>query len=211
MAGLNAADILDVTIHGTLFGQQIITKFYYEVLNPSTAADTVTACTTFAGGWKAGAVSPFLAFLNCCPPEYNADVVSVQRIAPVRNRAGINNVNLPGTDGNSTNSTNQASVVTKATILSGRAQIGSWHIPGLAPANMLSGNVTNAFLALMSTFGSKCLNVFYDLTDGTTSARPCMYHRRKPPLAPVPTLGLYVTIPQRTVRTMRRRTIGIGK
>lgn len=211
MAGINAGDILDVTIHGTLFGQQIKTKFYYECLVTSTQNDPVTACTTFAGSWKAGAVSPFLSFLAVCPPEYNADVVSCQLIKPVRYRAGINAVSLPGTNASATTSTNQSAVITRAAIFSGRPYVGSIHIPGLAGANMLDGNLTAAFKILCGTVASKMLNIFTDLTDGTTEARPVLYHYRKPPAPALPASALFTAFAQPTARVMRRRTIGVGK
>jgi len=212
MPGIDVGDIIHIRVHGTLLGQQIITGWHYQCVTASTQADTVTACTTLAGSWKAGAVSPFLSFLACCPENYNADVVYAQKISPVRYRAGFNNVNLPGTDPNPTNSTNQASFVEKSTVLAARGETGGWHIPGLTEPNLENGLVSNAFLTKMSTFGSKCLNTFLDIADGTLELYPVMWHRWKGVPFPVrPPLQLSVTIPQRTARVMRRRTIGVGK
>lgn len=211
MAGINAGDVLDVTIHGTLFGQQIKTKFYYECLVTSTQNDPVTACTTFAGSWKAGAVSPFLSFLAVCPQEYNADQVTCQLIAPVRFRAGVNNVNLPGINVETCTTSNQSAVITRAAIWSGRPFVGSIHIPGLAGTNMLDGQLTAAFKVLCGTVASKMLNIFTDLADGTTEARPVLYHYRKPPLLQLPPSALFTAFTQPTARVMRRRTIGVGK
>lgn len=210
MAGLNEGDVINVRIQGTLFDQQIITTFYYLITTPSVTLDVVTACDSWAGKWKAGTVSPFLAFLNCCSPEYNADWVYVQKISPTRYVPGGNNVNLPGTNANNTDSPNQAAVITRAGMLSGRAFVGSIHIPGLSAGNFTNGKVTGPYLTLMSTVGSRMLNDFTDTTEGTVG-RPVLYHYRKVPLAPVPPTALYRTIPQQTIRVMRRRTIGVGK
>lgn len=211
MAGLNAADIVQIKVNGTLFGQQIITSFHYQVVIPSTQSDTVTACTILAGSWSAGAVSPFLAFMACCSPQYECDTITAQRIAPIRYRAGRTVMGLPGTNANDTTTTNQAAVVTKATTLSGRAEVGSWHIPGLAQANIVDGSLSVAFKVLASTFASKTLNTFTDLVDGTLVIKPVLYHYRKPPLLPVAPLQLFTAFVQPTARVMRRRTVGVGK
>jgi hypothetical protein len=211
MAGINFGDVLEVIIHGSLFSQQIKTRFHYQCLDASTEADPVNACTTFAGSWKAGAVSPFLSFLAVCPPEYNADLLTVQLISPTRYRPGQNAVNLPGTNATSTTTTNQAAVITRAGIFAGRPHVGSIHIPGLAGANMLDGNLTAAFRILTGTLASKMLNNFTDLADGTTLVRPVIYHYRKPPLPALNPTPLYTAFTQLTARTMRRRTVGVGK
>ena len=210
MPGLNINDLITCNIHGTLFGQQMITTFAYRITAASQAANTVDACTSWAGSWKAGAVSPFLSFLAACSPEYSADTVRVQRIYPTRNIYGQNVVGLIGTNANATDSTNQAASITRGAELSGRRYVGKIQIPGLAAGNMLAGNVTNAFLSLMSTIGSKMLNTFYDLTDGTTAGVPVLLHRI-PGTQIYDNVQLYRTIPQRTARVMRRRTIGVGK
>lgn len=213
MAGLNSADVVQIRVHGTLLGQQIITSWHYQVTNASTQADTVTACTTLAGSWSAGAVSPFLSFLAICPQNYTSDIIYVQKVDPLpRYRAGFTNMNLPGTDPNVTNSVNQSAFVEKATVFAKRGETGGWHIPGLTEPNLENGLVSVAFLGKMSTFGAKCLNVFSDLADGTLTLKPVMFHRWKGvPFAVVPPNQLFTTVPQRTARVMRRRTIGVGK
>lgn len=210
MPALVAGDLLKVWIKGTLFDQLIITTFAYKVTIDSTENNVITACSNFAADWKAGAVSPFLAFLACCSPEYNADYVYCQKISPTRYVPGFNNVNLPGTNANATNSTNQAAVVTRGTQLAGRAQIGSVHIPGLADANMLNGKCTAAFRTLMGTFGSKMLNDFASITDATLVTEPVLLHYNRTTKVYTGT-RLFRTLSQETARVMRRRTIGVGK
>lgn len=212
MAGLNAADVVQIKVLGTLLGQKIITSWHYQVTVASTQADTVTACTTLAASWSAGVVSPFLSFLAVCPQNYMCDQITVQKIDPTRYRAGFTNMGLPGTDPNDTNSVNQAAFVEKATVFAKRGETGGWHIPGLTEPNLTNGLISNAFMTKLSTFGSRCLNVFTDITDGTLELKPVMYHRWKGVPFPVkPPTQLFITIPQRTARVMRRRTVGVGK
>lgn len=211
MPGLVTGDILDVIIVGDLLGQQIISKFNYVIIGDSTATDVITACTTFAGSWKAGAVSPFLSFLACCPPEYTAEQVRVQKIAPVRYVPGVNNVGLPGTNDQHATTANLASTITRSGQLSGRPYISTLHVPGLSGTNVANGELVAGFKVLLGTCASKILNDFIDLSDGTTYARPCIYHRRKPPLAPLVQTNLFRAVSGLTARTMRRRTVGIGK
>lgn len=215
MAGLNVDDVIEVKILGKVFNQQIVTTFAYRITNASVNANTIDACASFAGQWKAGAVSPFLAFLACCSPEYNADQVTCQKIAPTRWRPGVNDVNLPGTNANPTTSPNQSAVITRGGAMSGRKNIGNIHIPAVSQANLLDGEVTAGYLALMQTCATRMLNVFYDTVDGGTQAFPVMINRVWNPVTEKYVYGgttdLYFTRPQTTARVMRRRTNGVGK
>jgi len=210
MAGLNVSDSIQVRVLGTLLGQKTVNTFYYQIVIPSITADPITACQSWADTWGSGAVSPFLSFLECCPQNYTADTIEVQKIYPERFRPTRNNIGLPGTRPNDAQTANVSAVITRAGIQAGRAFVGSLHIPGVAEADQNGGLIGNTLFTKMGTLGSKMLNAFTD-TFQATVGNPVLYHWRRPPLAYVNPSLLYTTIPQRTIRVMRRRTVGVGK
>lgn len=215
MPNLVDGDLVEIRIMGTLLGQQIVSTFHYRTIVDSYKTDTVTVCNDIAFDWTRGAVSPFLSFLACCPQNYNADSVQVQKIWPDRYIYGSYLINLPGTDANDTNSTNQSATITRGGDRASKKALGFLSIPGLTEPNLAAGKVTNGFLTLMSTVGSKMLNTFQSTTDGTWTGRPVLVNRQKDPIANRWTIigyqNLTRTIPQRNARVMRRRTIGVGK
>lgn len=210
MAGMNVNDIVEVSVLGTLFNQNIVSKFHYEVISTSTTLDPITASNTWAAGWLASVNSPMGAFINCCPPQYNANQIRVQIIKPTRWRAGQNNINVPGANAVATTSSNQSAVVTKTTAFSGRPFVGSLHIPGLAGGNILNGELTAAYKTIVGVLCTQIGKVFSDLIDGTTQGRPVIYHPRKAPAPVLPPSAIGLCIAQPTARTMRRRTVGVG-
>lgn len=206
MAGLNVGDTIRCDVVGSLFGQQIISTFAYRIIIESTDADPIAASTSWANQWQAGAVSPYTAFLNCCPPQYTANQIRVQKIRPVRFSPGVAAVADVGQDLNNTENTNSSAVITRAASLSGRRFVGSLHLPGLAAGNMDNGSVALGFLIKMGTLASRMLNDFTDLV-GATKGVPVLVHKTGLPADS----ALTRAITQQTVRVMRRRTVGVGK
>lgn len=215
MAGLNSNDLVTVDVLGTIFGQKVITTFPYVVSQPSLATDTITACAAIGNTWGSGAISPFLSFLACCPQNYNADYIRVQRVYPVRNRAYERFIDLPGIDPNDATTANTAASVERAAALSGRKYVGRISVPALAPFNQVDGKVLAAFFVKMGTLASKMLNVFPTTAeDGLLQITPCIIHRVKTGTPPhwviTGASTLYTAIPKDTVRTQRTRNIGVG-
>jgi hypothetical protein len=212
---LNANDLVTVDVLGTIFNQRIITTFPYVVSQASLTNDTITACKAIADYWQSGAVSPFLSFLACCPQNYTADWIRVQRVYPTRNRSYSSPVNLPGTDANDATTANSAASIERAAALAGRKYVGRISIPALAPFNQVDGMVLAAFKVKMGTVASKMLNVYAPTTgDGMLQITPCLIHRVKTGTPPhwviTGASQLYTAIPQDTVRTQRSRNIGKG-
>jgi hypothetical protein len=215
MAGMNVGDLVEINVLSTLFAQKFVTTFPYRVSVASGVLDPITAEGLVAGDWKVGAVSPFLAYKACLPPELTVDYISVQIVQPVRWRAWFETMAAPGTDTVSTTSTNQAATITRTAKLSGRKYVGSIHIPGVAGGNIVDGILAGAFIAKMSTVASRMLNVFPVPTDGFLELQPVIVHRVWNPVTEKyeydGNSDTYTAVAQDTARVMRRRTIGVGK
>lgn len=216
--GVVSGDVLRIDVLGILFGQSIVTTFAYQATTNGDGPNVVTDCREIAADFRAGTVNPFLAFLACCSPQYVADRIRVQDVFPVRYRAGFSTANLPGTNANATTSTNQAATITRGGKLAQRDNIGSIHIPGLANANMVGGLIESTFLGLMGTLATRMLNPWTSAASGVSMTpvliqpfRPAVTTPPTKPARPFEAVDLVFAIPQETARTMRRRTVGVGK
>lgn len=216
MADINPFDIVDIRVMGTLFEQEVITSFPYVcITGSSSTGGTIAACSQLAGDWKAGTVSPFLGFLDCCPPDYEAVQVQAQVVYPTRYRYGYNNVGLPGTNAaGATQSTNQAAFIERSAEKSGRKYVGGIHVPGVAAANMLGGMLTNAFIAKLQIVADRMTNLFTSTSIGAQFSPIILHRPNKKAIPPVTAYSYDIskfTYVQHTARVMRRRTIGVGK
>ena len=215
MAGLNVGDIILTTVNMLMNGQKLANTFPYRVTQDSANVDPVAACISWSGDWTIGAVSPFTAIVACLPPEVSITTVTTQKIQPVRFAAGVSNYNQPGTNEFNSSTSNTGATITRKCQQAGRKFVGFVQLPGLAQENVDNGLVTNAYLALMSTVASRMLNVFSSGSDGLLRGEPGIIHRKWNPTTEKWEYDgftkIWQTIPQRSARVMRRRTVGVGK
>jgi len=201
--------VIKLAINGRINGQQTVTTFYYRVSGGSTLGTVVEDLDAAIDMFVTAAAAPYGAFLAAVPVDWTNEFVSGQEVLPALSVARKLPLVDVGTRGAST-TPNLSAVVTKGTDLGGRSQIGSWHLPGVANGDQVGGIVDNALLGAMSAFGSRSLNVLTDVASGMI-LEPVLFHRNaENPLASTFT-KLTRTIPQDTIRVMRRRTVGVGK
>lgn len=215
MAGLNTGDIILTTVNMLMNGQKLACTFPYRVTQDSANVDPVAACIDWSGDWTIGAVSPFTALVACLPPEVQVTTVTTQKIQPVRYAAGVYNYNQPGTNEFNSSTSNTGATITRKCQQAGRRFVGFIQIPGLAQENVDNGLITNGYIALMSTVASRMLNVFSSTSDGLLRGEPGLIHRVWNPVTEKWEYDGFTktwqTIPQRSARVMRRRTVGVGK
>lgn len=202
---INAGEIIEVVYEGTLLGQKILNTLHYKVTVPSGTPSVLTALGFFGATFTGGSVSPTLAFLNCLPQNYTLDRIRFQKITAPRSIASYKNIGLPGTRPVNVESSNQAIVISKRAEVAGRHNIGSLHLAGVAQQDMDMGKVGFSLLAQMSILASKMANLV-PATGDPLEAVPVILNRLNPALSEL----LYQPYPQTTVRTMRRRTVGLG-
>lgn len=205
MAGLNINDVIEITYQGTILGQRVLNVLHYFVDAPSTDPSYLSALSHLLGNFKAGAVSPTIAFLNAVAQNYNLDTLKGQVVYPTRKAYVLNNVDLPGLIGSNCTAQNLSGVITKRTSVGTRKGVGALHMPALPPTGYADGLITNAQRTLYGAVQACLLNPFTDSLE-TTRIEPCLWSRSSPGTV----LGLTATQLQPEVRTMRRRTIGRG-
>lgn len=205
MAGLNINDVIEITYEGILITQTTLSVLHYFVDTPSTDANYLSAMTHLLGNFKAGAVSPTIAYLAACAQNYEMITLKGQVVYPTRKAYVRINVGLPGLIGTDCTAPNLAGTITKRTSVGTRKGVGSLHMPAIPPSGYSGGLITGGQRTLYAAVQACLLNPFTD-TGETTVIEPCLWSRSSPGTV----LGLTATALQPQVRTMRRRTVGVG-
>lgn len=205
MAGLNINDVIEITYEGILIDQRVLSVLHYFVDTPSTDGNYLSAMSHLLGNFQAGAVSPTIAYLNATAQNYELISLKGQVVYPTRKAYVRSNVGLPGLIAADCTAPNLAGVITKRTSVGTRKGVGALHMPGIPPSGYSGGLITGGQRTLYAAVQACLLNPFTDLLE-TTVIEPCLWSRNSPGTV----LGLTQTTLQPEVRTMRRRTIGVG-
>ena len=198
-------DIVEITVFGSCFGQNILNTFHYKNTGPSeqngsaALADLLTKIIA-PTGWKS-------QFLSAHVGSYFCDQFRAQVIYPTRRPFEFQGLSQVGTRAGSATTTNTAAVITfyqKNVAKKGR--IGSFHISPVATEDCGSGQLLQAYQTVLNTLGNAMLQTF---PMGTAAiAEPTLWSRA-PNTANNP-LKIEAMHVQTTVRTMHRRTVGLG-
>lgn len=132
---------------------------------------------------------------------------TVQRIAPARSPLLRVNIDTPGGSGAGCDAINVAAVITKRGEVPGRGKSGTFHLGGLARDTYLHGVMTEASLEFLATLADKLNDE--QVASGTTFVwEPVIFN---PGGESIGSAQLIVFCgASRTLRVMRRRTIGYG-
>jgi len=202
-------DLFAVTAVGECFNQRIMLTAHYAVIVVGTSTVEAVVTSDLIDSVRAGGGQDVLEsdYLACLPPEYNLVRWVAQKIAPVRYAYQFLNRGEVGTHANSTETANQAGVITLRTVLAGRQNISNKHI-GPLPQDVAvqdSGLLTVAYKALLNTLGVQMVT---QITGGGTATQWAPVVRHNSPLNSFTYLSQ--TANGDTVNTMRRRTVGRG-
>lgn len=203
--------IYAMTFVGRLANQQILSTFHYRIQNisggtPSTknVCDNLEAKLTVADGSGHSFAG---AFLGVCPPQYNWYETWIQCVDPIRVRREIyTETAFDGAWPDDGHWANSAAVLTRRGDLAGRKYVGSLHVP--LPSEVVA---VNGVLPAPYTTALLLLAVQMQYTRDQTGPityrmDPVLWNRGSNPNYTIITQ----TIVQQTVRTMRRRTVGVG-
>lgn len=204
-------DLLRINAVGSFANQRIILTHAYAVLTTDgsqTDQQGMDALiNNIRGGLGAGDQWES-AYLACLPAGYTLEYWQCQKVAPVRVHYTKFSRVVPGTHADTTNATNQAAVITLGTVLAGRSNVSNKHI-GPIPQSVnvqSSGLVAAAYQGILSTLAANMLLDITDVPSGITFS-PVIPHRL--PAGAYTLLSNYSV--GTTVRTMRRRTVGVGE
>ena len=206
---VSANDILLATFKGTCNAQRIMLTHTYRVSSITAPPfDERSVCEDVADRLSAaGADVIETALLNAMPNNYTLNSINVQKIWPVRFR----NFELPlaaaGNIANAALSSNVSTCLSMHSELSGRGQIANKHIGPLATAVgwYTGGELTVGYKAVLDALGAALLSDV--VSAGWYQMVPTIYHRGDVVPKWNDIVGL---IREDTVRTMRRRNVGLG-
>lgn len=215
MPGLFVGDVVQLNLPTMLFEQQCINTFHYVVNTAGTGSVSVVSdlddlLTRFdlAGGLQA-------TWITCVSLSNVIGNLELQQIKPIRSVKRFKVPTLAAGARPATSSTNLSAVITRGTDSGARGQVGSIHLPGLADTDQVTGEVLPALLAFMSALGSAMLDDVLVPVTGL-KLKPVLFHPDIKDNTGHVTRPWFVTpltrtIPQPTIRVMRRRTVGVGR
>lgn len=204
-------DIFELVARGICFNQEIqLTHHYRLIVVP---ADTeVSTITTFiineARGGAGGNDQLEGEYLDLLPADYLLTQWSGQMVYPNRYAKKFQTRDVAGTNAGATETANQSCVITLQSDYSGRDQVSNKHIGPLPQTAgvQVNGLISAGYKALMFALRVQ-LSMRFENIGGTIQLDPVIYHRTG-------VGGHFDNITdgyeQTTVRTMRRRTVGVG-
>lgn len=200
-------DIYQVTFRSTLFNQMILNTFLYR-LESTAGLTSVFSIYNDLDNYVEGAGSLKPTFLAVTPTNMTLNQIWIQRIYNGRVRKSVYGVGLPGSAGAAANTANQAASIERRGDLANKHNVGRLQV--VIPSGSTwqdSGEVTSAGLTALVDLADAMTSTLTG-GPGTTIFTPVLARKT----------GLtysfdYITVatPQLTVRTMRRRTVGVGK
>lgn len=206
MAGLNAGDIVAVTMIGTCAGQRVQQQMIYEVQVGSISTSTLTAQLNLANDIAAAPAYWPRTMWNNAVQNYTWDFLRVQKVyngrAAFSQTAGLG----AGQLAQDAPSVNVNASVEKRTDVGKRYGVGRMTTTPLPASQMQNGLLTAAALTAWGLLATAMMQNISATTDGTVMY-PVLWSI-KVPTRPLPLESCNV---QGTVRVQRRRTVGVGK
>lgn len=207
----NVGDIAEVTFEGVLFGQVTMTVLRYRLKTAGLSGGKEASDDLEAKLIDVGEV--WNLYIKCLSSDWHATGNTIQRIHDTRMRAYFYDLSDPGDINVSANTANTAAVITTFTELSTKrseekheGQTGALHLPAIPWDRYVDGLLTNAYI------GGPILDLTEKLpapivTAGGNTWQLIIYHPKGTTKVFDDVVGAFG---QRTMRTMRRRTVGRG-
>lgn len=145
-------------------------------------------------------------FLPNMSQDCKVQSVYAQVIYPVRYRAVRVVIARPGLQAFDAGTNNIALSVTKQGAVAGRGKTGRIQIPGLAQKWLIDGYWDGAVVAQLNDHCEFWLTNNWTPVGGGVTMKPCLWRPQN-----ASTNDIIAVQGQDTVRTMRRRTVGVGK
>jgi len=208
---LDSGQIILFTAEGRCNGQKIMFTHHYFVEQVTGVIEMQEGLEEFIDLRMSDAGADIFQtdYLNCLPDNYALERFTAQCVYPVRSRKFIREIADAGNIANDALTPNLAAVIELWTELAGRSQVSCKHIGPLAQSVgwYVDGVLHNDYKVLLGLLKDV-------LTDDVTIAArwsflPCIFHR-DPDAEPYFDYIIAGQV-QETVRTMRRRTVGLGE
>lgn len=199
-------DILEVTARATLFGQTVLFTSHYRFDNTSPAADGPFTVTTALNEWNA--VAGQLGFLESLQtPDITYNEIKAQIVYPTR-RPYISQAPaaVAGTRAGDCKQPNDALFINKQSAVAARGRHGGWHVGAPPAADIAGGFFTPAYINAANTAAIVLAGPLAALLVGDHLWTPVIWSPQQPTTPSV----ILAARAQETVRTMHRRTVGLG-
>jgi hypothetical protein len=206
MANVNLNDIYLLTIKSTWHGQTILSTFPYKVTAlPAGPINVTGSYGAVAVAFNAVGAPNLNNYRASVPPQLTMDELWVQSVQPTRFVKFISALGTAGTFPQASNTANLAGVIERRGEQANRHNVGSLHVPlaNLDPGAS-AGTISAAFLGAASALASSLQTPMSPAVGWTMT--PCLFSKTLTTAAPV----IFSTKVQQTIRTMRRRTVGLG-
>ena len=201
------SDLIEVSFRGHCEQQTILNIFHYRVVSSSSVssdvADNFTLAAYLAGQTAEGQV--LKEYLDLLPTNYTLDKVRVQKILTTRSQYAEATSGVLGFWPALSNNTNLAAVLTKQGSTGTRRAIGSIHIGPISETAQDRGRVNAAYKTDLESFGTVWRTPF-TVPANNINYRLVIYNPNVIPYYQ----DVSALVIQDTVRTMRRRTVGLG-
>jgi hypothetical protein len=204
-------DVCLVSFFGTLASQRIINTFHYKATGVPTVPLVEDWWANYAGMATALAVGGALqpTFLACMCDEYQLDFVRIQRLLPTRTLFRDTLRNLAGTYADDPCPPNTAVSIERKGQIADRHSIGRVQLAGPPVGEVTAGLISGGYLAICDTFGAN-LKANITTAANVTMTPVLLGYTPGPVIVPVVTpVVAYKTYS--AVRTMHRRTVGLGE
>lgn len=205
---ITLGDIIEIRLGYVISGQRLLNVLHYRVSAEGSIPITngalwMQATATFFHNDAACIVQKMLQRTT---NEVSFNLTQAQKILPVRYRAAAATSAQLGDIDPPTAAQNLSRVITKFTQNSGRGETGSFHMAGFPASDYENGQFTNAVILGDSQLADALQANFTPVADQATIS-PIILSRRD--------VGVYGNIigviQQKSVRVMRRRTVGVGQ
>jgi hypothetical protein len=195
--------IVQVTFSGKVLNQQMLSVLHYQYENPGGSEDGAALLDGLAEELNI-ADGLHDKYTACLSTDYTFGRIRTQWIIPTRYAYFEKLPTITqGQDAGRVIGPNAAIAINKRTEIAGVHGRGVLHMPGVSTTWITGGQLNVAGFAVYNTLGAKLIE---DLTVLAGTFHPIIFNRATP--GEVAFLNNWVTSPD--VRTMHRRTVGLG-
>lgn len=207
---VNIGDVCLVSYFGRLAGQRIINTHHYRVTDAPVSPVTVDWWVNYAEMQTAlsGAVNLTGTFLDSLSNEYTLEFIRLQKLLPTRVMFRDVQKNLTGSIAGAASPPNTAVSVERKGQNADRHSIGRVQLAGPVAANVAAGEITNAYRLIINDFADRLKQNF--VTAGGVTLEPVLLGYTLPPVVVPVVTPVVATKTFIEVRTMHRRTVGLG-
>lgn len=203
---INVNDLIRVTYFNRMFGQRLLTVLHMRVVTAPSGSADIVSLTNLADRLADPAQPWVAAWRNIVTSDVTFDEVRCQKVFPTRTIYGKSATGFNGTESGNAITANTALSVEKRSAVAGRRGIGRVQLAGSRIVDMVTGSFDPTYLGAVQVAAQNLIALQSVPLDGGVYAW-CL-----PNPTPLTSANDIVDVQAKdTVRTMHRRTVGLGK